>query len=420
MGKRMIKCLKRFLPVMMLGASAFAASAGQYDLSRAEADSVPHAMATILGQTSKTRMQQAGEKGGERYMEGCQEAIRLAAVDDARYQGLAEGVVMAHRLRQVEELGAFKLDFDKFARQINRVQDGKATGFTRDSADEYMNALIMRRSQANPPAPLSQQQADTVTRALATLWSGYLTSKAAKDGSAVSEEYMRGVHQALKMAQKADMRFLGFADGVAMAQRLRQLESVGGFKIDFDKFAYVLTRVPKGRRTGFSPASAENYINALVARIAEEEAIVAQSPVFLEEVAKREGIVKRPSGLLFEVITEGEGDMPGPRDAVLVRYSGSLINGKVFNKSMNEDDGTPFLVHETIPGFAEGLQLMKKGGKYRLYIPAAIGYGEEGVKGLIPGGAATIFDVEVLDIRHAPAEESVPESDNNDNNPSKK
>lgn len=413
---------------MLLAASTSAATAApKYELSRAESDSVPHAMASILGQTAKTRMEKAGEKGGEQYMEGCQEAIRLAAADDARYQGLAEGVVIAHRLRQVEELGAFKLDLDKFAGQISRVQNGKPTGFTSAEADSYMNSLIARRAAMSRPAPLTHQEADSVNRALAMLWAGYLTTKAQKDGKAVSDEYMRGVHQALKMAQKGGLRYAGFADGVAMAQRLRQLESVGGFDINFDTFAYVLSRVPKGRRTGFTPASAENYINRLLSRIAEEEAIVEQSPAYLAEVAKREGVVTKPSGLLFEVITEGEGEMPGPRDAVLVRYSGSLINGKVFNKSMNEEEGTPFLVHETIPGFAEGLQMMKKGGKYRLYIPAAIGYGEEGVKGLIPGGAATIFDVELLDLRHAPAEEAAPEAgeaapetENNDNNQNNK
>lgn len=253
---------------------------------------------------------------------------------------------------------------------------------------------------------LSRQESDSVSHALATLWGNYIKNKAAADGAAVSAEYMRGVQEALKLSQDNDAYFQGLSEGVVMARRIREVEALGGFKVDVQKLAYVLSRMEKGRPSGFSDESAEQYLNRLMARIAEENHQVEGSKEYLDQAAQREGVMKMPSGLLFEVLTEGEGDKPGPKDVVLVKYTGRLIDGKVFNESP-EDKDTFFRVSETIPGFGEGLQMMKKGGRYRLYIPSDLGYGREGVPGLIPGGAATIFDVELLDFRTVDADGNV-------------
>lgn len=259
---------------------------------------------------------------------------------------------------------------------------------------------------------LTRAESDSISHALATLWGDYLVKKAAKDGEAVSGEYMRGVQEALKLAQVDDAYFEGLQQGVMIAQRLRQVEEVGGFKVDIPKFAYVLTRIEKGRPSGFTQETADRYLNWFMTKIAEENEVVDGSAAYLEEAAKKEGVVKTPSGLLFEVVTEGEGESPLDNDLVLVNYVGRLINGTEFNRPENEN-GVIFEVDGLIPGFREGLKMMKKGGTYRLYIPSDIGYGEEGVPGLIPGGAATVFDVTLIDLRHRDAdgkiiEETVP------------
>lgn len=253
---------------------------------------------------------------------------------------------------------------------------------------------------------LSRQESDSVSHALATLWGNYIKTKAQKDGAEVSAEYMRGVQEALKLSQDNDAYFQGLSEGVVIARRIRDVEALGGFKVDVAKLAYVLSRIEKGRPSGFSEASAEQYLNFLMAKIAKENHQIEGSAEYLQKAAEREGVVKMPSGLLFEVLTEGEGDQPGPNDLVLVRYAGRLIDGTEFNSS-EEGEGSTFEVSKTIPGFSEGLQLMKKGGIYRLYIPSEIGYGVEGVPGIVPGGAATIFDVELVDLRHAEAPQSV-------------
>ncbi len=249
---------------------------------------------------------------------------------------------------------------------------------------------------------LNRQESDSVASALATVWGDYMKKKAIKDGDAVSAEYLRGVIEALKLGANDDAYFQGLSEGAVIASRLRQVEQVGQFSVDFNRFIYKLERAANGKTTGFTPASADAYMNRIMAESMNLVKAVEDSPAFLEKTAQREGIIKTPSGLLFEVITEGEGGQPGPDWFVMVNYSGKLITGKEFSASR---PGEPMVskVSETIPGFGEGLQMMKKGGKYRLYIPAELGYGAEGVKGLIPGGAATIFDVEMLDMR-SPAE----------------
>lgn len=118
---------------------------------------------------------------------------------------------------------------------------------------------------------------------------------------------------------------------------------------------------------------------------------------FLAENAKREGVVVTPSGLQYEVLREGNGKSPKATDIVKCHYEGRLINGKVFDSSY--DRGTPaqFALNQVIPGWTEGLQLMKEGAKYRLFIPQKLGYGAYGA-GSIPPFSTLIFDVELLEV----------------------
>lgn len=261
-----------------------------------------------------------------------------------------------------------------------------------------MACLFVGLSAASRQRQLTRQESDSLSHALATLWSDYLINKSKLDGDAVSKEYMRGLQEALKMADVNDAYFQGLEEGIAIASRLRQIEQTSYFKIDIPKFAYVLSRAEKGRPTGFSKQTAEAYIGRLIANFEKEEAVVEQSKAFLDQKAKEPGISRTPSGLLFEIITEGEGEMPIDGDVVLVKYIGTLIDGTEFNRS--ESAGVFFKSKELIPGFREGLTMMKAGGHYRLYIPAELGYGDQGVFGKVPGGAATIFDVELIDFRH--------------------
>ena len=116
---------------------------------------------------------------------------------------------------------------------------------------------------------------------------------------------------------------------------------------------------------------------------------------YLATNKKAEGVVTTESGLQYKVLEEGTGESPVKKDAVRVHYHGSLINGTVFDSSVDRGEPIEFGLTQVIPGWTEGLQTMKEGGKTRLFIPANLAYGKRKA-GIIPSGSALIFDVELL------------------------
>lgn len=119
---------------------------------------------------------------------------------------------------------------------------------------------------------------------------------------------------------------------------------------------------------------------------------------FLAENKLKEGVQETDSGLQYLVLEEGTGSIhPGPKTKVLAHYHGSLIDGTVFDSSVNRGQPLEFGLNQVIRGWTEGLQLMVEGQKMRLFIPSALGYGNRPA-GTIPGGSVLIFDVELLAI----------------------
>lgn len=123
-----------------------------------------------------------------------------------------------------------------------------------------------------------------------------------------------------------------------------------------------------------------------------------EGEAFLIANKKKPGVIELSSGLQYKVIREGTGASPKITDKVVVHYTGRLTDGTKFDASY--DRGTPaeFPVNGVIQGWQEGLQLMKKGGKYELYIPSDLGYGDTGAGDKIPGGAVLIFEVELIKV----------------------
>ena len=133
--------------------------------------------------------------------------------------------------------------------------------------------------------------------------------------------------------------------------------------------------------------------------MAELEAQAEAGRAFLAENANRDGVVTTDSGLQYEVLTKGEGGAsPTASDSVNVHYHGTLVDGSVFDSSIDRGQPVSFPLGNVIPGWTEGLQLMSVGDKYRFFVPSELAYGANGAPPLIGPNATLIFDVELLSI----------------------
>jgi hypothetical protein len=125
-----------------------------------------------------------------------------------------------------------------------------------------------------------------------------------------------------------------------------------------------------------------------------QQGVAASPAAFLSQNAHEAGVVTTESGLQYKVLEEGAGVSPTVADVALVGYKGTLLDGTVFD----ENPQAPMPIDGVVPGFSEGLQKMKKGGKYRLWIPPQLGYGDAD-NGPIPGGSVLVFDVSLHDFK---------------------
>lgn len=138
------------------------------------------------------------------------------------------------------------------------------------------------------------------------------------------------------------------------------------------------------------------------ARINREE-----GEAFLAANAGKDGVTVTESGLQYRVITEGEGASPDADDRVTVHYRGKLINGVEFDSSYARGEPATFGLNQVIPGWTEGVQLMKEGAKYEFFVPSDLAYGEQGRPGPIGPNSTLIFEVELIEVAETPSAESV-------------
>jgi len=193
------------------------------------------------------------------------------------------------------------------------------------------------------------------------------------------------------------LALLSYTIGNAIGGHLR---NIGLTEINTKIMAGSINDVVAGRETSMSEEQAMASINEFMQKQMEESmgenAEIGRK--FLEENGKRAEVTTLPSGLQYEVVTKGDGPKPSATSKVRVHYEGKLLDGTIFDSSIQRGEPITFGLNQVIPGWTEGLQQMPVGSKYILYIPSDLAYGAQGAGQMIGPGATLIFTVELLGI----------------------
>lgn len=190
---------------------------------------------------------------------------------------------------------------------------------------------------------------------------------------------------------------LSYALGMSMASNLMN----SGFnKIDVDSFVKAFTEIMNDSELSMTPQEANQILQDYFNKQHNDMFLknLEEGQAFLEENKKKANVISLPSGLQYEILKDGDGDKPKSTDSVKCHYHGTLINGTVFDSSVERGQPAVFGVNQVIKGWVEALQLMTVGSKWRLFIPSDLAYGEHGSGGSIEPNTALIFDVELLGI----------------------
>ena len=197
---------------------------------------------------------------------------------------------------------------------------------------------------------------------------------------------------------------VSYALGLGIGQQLAQM---GASELNIDDFAQAIKDVISGSELKVQHREAQQIVQEYFQK--QEQKMNAQraeagkahkeaGEKYLAENAKKDGVITLPSGLQYQVLKEGNGKKPTAKDTVKCHYEGFLIDGTVFDSSVQRGEPATFALQQVIAGWTEGVQLMKEGAKYRFFIPYRLAYGEGGAGAAIPPYATLIFDVELIQV----------------------
>lgn len=195
---------------------------------------------------------------------------------------------------------------------------------------------------------------------------------------------------------KADK--FSYAVGMSIASNVKQQGIIDSLSVELmsKAFADVFSGATPLISAEESQAVIQQYMMEMQSKAGEKAA--AEGRKFLEENKKKPGVITLPSGLQYLVMKEGTGEMPKETDKVTTHYHGTLINGEVFDSSVDRGQPASFPVNGVIRGWVEALQLMKVGSKWKLFVPSELAYGANGAGPKIGPNTTLIFEVELLSI----------------------
>ncbi|MBR6140161.1 MAG: FKBP-type peptidyl-prolyl cis-trans isomerase [Bacteroidaceae bacterium] len=190
---------------------------------------------------------------------------------------------------------------------------------------------------------------------------------------------------------------ISYALGLGIGQQIKSM-NIENFSIE--DFTKSIADVLEGKPTAFSAREAQMMLQEYFTKKQKEEAQahIAEGKAYLDANAKKAGVVVTKSGLQYEVLQEGTGKSPKATDTVRCHYEGRLLDGTIFDSSYKRGEPADFGLNQVIPGWTEGVQLMKEGAKFRFTIPYLLAYGEQGAGASIPPFSTLIFDVELVKV----------------------
>ncbi|MEM1323223.1 MAG: FKBP-type peptidyl-prolyl cis-trans isomerase [Bacteroidota bacterium] len=190
---------------------------------------------------------------------------------------------------------------------------------------------------------------------------------------------------------------LSYSLGVIVAQNLK---NQGITRIHTPDLANGISAVILGNQPEISLEDANKTVQEYLREKAMEKYgdIINEGRAFLTQNAKREGVVALENGLQYEILKEGDGPKPQATDTVTTHYHGTLVNGTVFDSSVNRNQPASFPVNRVIPGWTQALQMMPVGSKWKLFLPPHLAYGEQGAGDAIKPFSTLIFEVELLEV----------------------
>ena len=268
-----------------------------------------------------------------------------------------------------------------------------------------------------PKLPVLKTQTDSLNYALGLAYGDNLKTNYIKGDSAKKsiKLILEGIDEASKgkvSKENEELETLGAQIGSSLKQQKK-----AGFlgdstlTLDLGLIKQGLVNGLKGSKLGMSAKEGQTYLQTTMmarqAKILEKQfgPNKTAGELFLSENAKKAGVVTTASGLQYEVITKGNGPIPTATNRVKVNYHGTLIDGTVFDSSVDRKEPVVFPVNGVIKGWTEALQLMPVGSKYKIYVPQQLAYGAQGSQGKIKPFSMLIFEVELLSIeKDAPAQ----------------
>lgn len=197
----------------------------------------------------------------------------------------------------------------------------------------------------------------------------------------------------------SDKQKLSYIYGIQVGQNMM----AEGVELDVDAFTAGLVDMMSGNQPKLDQATAERVVGEFQQKKAQEMAAEMnkkqqQAKTYMEENAKKEGVVTTESGLQYEIIKQGDGASPTAEDKVIAHYKGTLLDGTVFDSSYDRGEPATFPVNGVIQGWQEVLPMMKEGAKWHVVIPANLAYGPRGAGQLIGPNETLVFDIELIAI----------------------